>query len=73
MLNWIEIRRVRRAHHSLQSSRTSQELSHDSPPVRAGVIVHKDETTTNGSGMWYNMWAQNFSNIEWNSNFRLSV
>ena len=55
MLNWVEIRRVRRAHHSLQSSRTSQELSHDSPPVRAGVIVHKDETTTNGSCMWYNM------------------
>ena len=62
MLNWVEIRRVRRPHHSL-NSRTSQELGDDSTPVRAGVIVHKDETITNGSGMWYNMWAQNFSNI----------
>ena len=42
MLNWVEIRRVRRPHHSL-NSRTSQELGDDSPPVWAGVIVHKDE------------------------------
>ncbi|CAB4024339.1 Hypothetical predicted protein, partial [Paramuricea clavata] len=31
MLNWSEFRRVRRAHHSLQLSRTSRELSDDSP------------------------------------------
>ena len=62
MLNWVEIRWVRRPHHSLNSC-TSQELGDDSTHVRAGVIVHKDKTITNGIGMWYNMWAQNFSNI----------
>ena len=71
MLNWVEIWRVRRPHHSLYSL-TSQEVSDYSPPVWAGVIVHEDETITNGSSMWCNMWTQNFINIDWNSNFRLS-
>ena len=42
MLNWVEIRRVCRLHHML-NSRTSQELGDDSRPVWAGVIVHEDE------------------------------
>ena len=62
MLNWVEIWRVRRPHHSLYSL-ASQEVIDYSPPVWAGVIVHEYETITNGSGMWCNMWVQNVGNI----------
>ena len=64
MLDWVDIWRVCGPQHSLNCP-FSKEMSNNSAPVWAGVIVHEYKAITNSSGLWSNMWTRNFVSI-WN-------